>query len=58
MQSPNVLLQVPLGIQRKNENVVDEMIAIMEELHIYVPTSSQTKELSDDGDDDSVFVDD
>jgi len=42
----------PLGIIcSKNENAIDEMIAIMEE-----PT--QTKEFCDDGGGDSVLVDD
>ena len=30
--------QVPLGVYLKNENVLDEMVSIMEDLHAYVPT--------------------
>ena len=32
------LMQVPLGIILKNENKIDEMVAIMSELHQYIPT--------------------
>ena len=33
------LMQVPLGIILKNENKIDEMVAIMSELHQYIPTT-------------------
>ena len=39
----SVLLQVPLGIMLKNENSHEDMVAIMDHAHQYVPT--QTSEI-------------
>ena len=36
-----VLMQVPLGVQLKNENVLEEMVDIMTEAQKYVPTISK-----------------
>ena len=38
------VFQVPLGVIPKNENKTKEMIAIMEELHRYVPSSESTSD--------------
>lgn len=35
-------VQVPLGVQLKNENIIEEMVAIMESLHNYVPHVRKT----------------
>ena len=34
--------QVPLGVQLKNENVIEDMVEIMTEVQRYVPTISQS----------------
>ena len=39
----SVLLQVPLGIILKNENSHEDMVAIMDHVHQYVP--AQTSEI-------------
>ena len=33
-----ILFQVPLGVILKNENVIEDMIGIVSEMHKYVPT--------------------
>lgn len=35
-------MQVPLGVLKKNEMKYDDMIGIMEHLHNYVPTKTET----------------
>ena len=44
------LLQVPLGVQLHDETRLDEMCAIMDELHRYVPQVAVTRSaLTSDG---------
>ena len=38
-----LLLQVPLGVQLHDETRLDEMCAIMDELHRYVPQVAVTR---------------
>lgn len=46
-----MLSQVPLGIIRKNENIVDDMCTIMDQIQTYAPSISKTKQaFSKDGD--------
>ena len=35
---------MPLGVILKNENVLNEMVEILDELHKYVPTKQTTQE--------------
>ena len=37
------ILQVPLGVVLKNENILNDMVDILDELHIYVPKTSSTQ---------------
>lgn len=52
------LLQVPLGILLKNENVVNEVCEILEQFHTYVPSKPQTKELHVTGCDERITIED
>lgn len=38
-------IQVPLGVQLKNENIIEEMVEIMSHIQEYVPTVSKMLEL-------------
>lgn len=40
----HALLQVPLGVILKNENLLNEMVEILDELHKYVPMKQTTQE--------------
>ena len=38
-------IQVPLGVQLKNENIIKDMVEIMSHMQKYVPTLSKMLEL-------------
>ena len=50
----HTLIQVPLGVILKNENVLNEMVQILDELHKYVPMKQTVKEFDVVHDDDNV----
>ena len=51
-------MQIPLGVYLKNENVLDEMVSIMEDLHTYVPTIHKRVEITTPGETEPDTIDD
>ena len=51
-------MQIPLGVYLKNENVLDEMVSIMEDLHTYVPTIHKRVEITTPGKTEPDTIDD
>ena len=42
-------MQVPLGVQLKNESKYEDMVLVMEELHKYVPMNVHVKKVQFEG---------